>query len=70
MQTLKENNACQKCEKKGKTTAAQCNLIQDTEMQEDGDGACGNDMNYVPEEESGEESGGEDDVQFENVRFE
>lgn len=39
-------------------------------MEEDGDGACGNDMDYVPEEESGEVSGGEDEVQFENVRFE
>lgn len=44
----------------------QCSSEDDTEMEEDGDGACGNDMGYVPEEESGEESGGEDEVQFEN----
>lgn len=42
----------------------------DTEMEENGDGACGSDMDYVPEEELGEESGGEDEDHFENVRFE
>lgn len=44
----------------------QCSSEDDTEIEEDGDGACGNNMDYVPEEELGEESGGEDEVQFEN----